>query len=249
MMKRVKTLAIYFMAGCFVLLSQKNDDSNFLILRDLVGTVVTEESDSAEFECPSILADVISDYYAEATVSDSVADEVLEYVAAVFRDHGYHDTGNWSSTVPRRFPKTYRYVPYKGELPEYDSSDFHMPVTGVQTSGYGYRPRFGRFHHGIDVALSIGDTVKCVLPGVVTKTGYDPTGYGRFIVVSHAGGVETLYGHLLSALAVPGMKLDAGAPVGLGGATGNATGPHLHFEIRQQGRPTDPTFYLPSPSK
>ena len=165
---------------------------------------------------------------------------VLSFLTDAYSEHGYHDSGYWAKTNS----KTHVYVPFKGALPEYDIKDFQKPAEGRLTSIYGYRPKFGRFHYGIDLRLSKGDTVKCVLPGVVTRAGYETGGYGRYIVVTHAGDVETLYGHLSSALVSPGDRLEAGNPVGLGGTTGNATGPHLHFETRVKGRPVDPLTWF-----
>lgn len=217
---------------------------------DLVDIVAAEDSEENEDEddgyYPSELADIVSSYYAEATVDESVANEVLSYLTEVYSVHGYHDTGNWApplkkSSIRGRYS---RYVPYQGELPEFEDSDFISPVEGSLTSRFGYRHRFRRFHHGVDIALNIGDTVRCVLPGVVTKSGYEPSGYGRYVIVVHNGGLETLYGHLQREIAKPGEKVNAGAPLGLGGATGNATGPHLHFETRYQGVPMDPMPWL-----
>ena len=195
--------------------------------------VMTEHQDSVIM--PEALEEMIEEIYSAAVVPPSVTNQILSYVTDIFSEHSYHDTGHWVKSVP-----TYTYVPYKGNLPEYEMTDFQKPAIGRQTSMFGYRKKFCRFHHGVDLALNIGDTVKCVLPGVVVKTGLDPDGYGRYVVVSHSGGMDTLYGHLQAALATPGQKMKAGDTIGLGGATGNATGPHLHFETRFNGVAIDP---------
>lgn len=166
-------------------------------------------------------------------------DDVLSFLMNAYSEHGYHESGNWSLPVNIK-----RYVLYKGELPDYEMKDFRLPILGRMTSIYGYRPKYHRFHRGVDLALNTGDTVACALPGVVTLTGYDHSGYGCFVVVSHAGDVETLYGHLQLSLVNPGQKLEAGEAVGLGGASGNATGPHLHFETRYKGFPIDPISWF-----
>lgn len=188
---------------------------------------------------PSDLADIVSGYYAEAVVPESVAAGVLGYLTNVYKEHGYYDTGNWA-----RNDFSSRYRPKISELPKYKDEDFQLPAEGHLTSRYGYRPHFGKFHHGIDVSLNRGDTVRSVLPGVVSKTGYQRGGYGRYVVVSHYGGMETLYGHLQLSLVSPGDKLQPGQPLGLGGATGNATGPHLHFETRYRGVAIDPILWF-----
>lgn len=173
------------------------------------------------------------------SVPDTVPSCVLSYITDAYSDHDYHESGGWAPPV--RLTGSYSYTPYQGELPEFRMEDFQRPVLGRLTSGYGYRPKFGRFHRGVDIALNSGDTVRCVLPGVVTKTGYEPGGYGRYVVVAHKGGLETLYGHLNIELVKTGYKINAGEALGLGGATGNATGSHLHFETRKRGLPVNPS--------
>ena len=125
-----------------------------------------------------------------------------------------------------------------------------LPVYGAITSRYGYRPSFKRMHKGIDISLQVGDTVRSALDGTVTRADVDPRGYGLFIVISHHNGLETRYGHLSGFLVAPGSRVMAGDPIALGGNTGNSTGPHLHFETRQNGTAFDPTamfdFSIPS---
>lgn len=213
-------------------------------MSELVETVGGENAGPREV--PAELSEIVCDYYSEEVVGDEVATDVLAYLSNVYSDHGYYDTGRWDTGKlahrPRRFIREYQ--PYKGDLQEYSDSDFQLPARGSLTSGYGYRPRFKRFHHGIDIALHTGDTVKCSLPGIVVKTGYEKGGYGRYVVVAHSGGIDTLYGHLSCSLVNPGQKLAAGAAVGLGGTTGNSTGPHLHFETRYRGVAIDPVSWF-----
>ncbi len=121
------------------------------------------------------------------------------------------------------------------------SRDFHRPVAGVVTSPYGYRARFRRMHKGIDLSLSVGDTVRSASGGVVKSVGFDKRGYGHYVVVLHPTGAETLYGHLSAAIVAEGDALEAGSPLGLGGNTGRSTGPHLHFEVRWGGLSLDPS--------
>lgn len=117
---------------------------------------------------------------------------------------------------------------------------FFRPVPGIITSLFGWRPRFQRMHHGIDMSLHIGDTVRAAVSGTVEKIDYDHDGYGHYVVVSHPDGIETLYGHLQYALVGQGQFVYAGQPVAIGGNTGNSTGPHLHFETRLGGAAVDP---------
>ena len=119
---------------------------------------------------------------------------------------------------------------------------FFRPVPGMITSRFGWRPQFGRMHHGVDLRLNIGDTVRAAMAGVVEKVAFDYDGYGHYVVMRHADGMQTVYGHLQYALVSQGQFLDLGRPLGIGGNTGNSTGPHLHFEARMGGVAVDPTL-------
>jgi murein DD-endopeptidase MepM/ murein hydrolase activator NlpD len=111
------------------------------------------------------------------------------------------------------------------------------------TSGFGMRqhPIDGEehFHTGVDLRMSEGAPIRAAAGGVVRRAG-ERGGYGQAVEVDHGNGMSTLYAHA-SALAVqPGEVIQAGQALGWVGQTGNATGPHLHFEVRMQGRPIDP---------
>jgi len=106
------------------------------------------------------------------------------------------------------------------------------------TSGFG--PRWGHFHHGVDLQLYMGDPVYSVFDGIVRISGFE-RGYGYHVVVRHYNGLETLYGHFSQLKVESGQKVKAGQVIGLGGSTGNSTGPHLHFEVRYQGNSINPT--------
>lgn len=122
-----------------------------------------------------------------------------------------------------------------------DLQEFIMPINRRQvTSSYGYRRRFGRMHHGTDLALNVGDTVRAAFSGKVRISAYERRGYGNYVVVRHANGLETVYGHLHRYFVRPGTVVKAGDPIALGGNTGRSTGPHLHFETRFMGIPIDP---------
>ena len=131
---------------------------------------------------------------------------------------------------------------------------FIWPEPNAQISqGFGpttfwFEPPYGtypHFHTGIDMVEPFGSPVYAADDGVVALVGSSGSGYGNYVVIAHAGGFDTLYGHLSTALVKPGQQVTQGTPVGLEGSTGNSTGPHLHFELRIGGRPVDPTPYLP----
>jgi murein DD-endopeptidase MepM/ murein hydrolase activator NlpD len=106
--------------------------------------------------------------------------------------------------------------------------------------GSGFGVRWGRFHAGVDLVAPAGAPVLSAGPGVVTWAGRKRGGWGLLVVVRHPGGVRTLYAHL-SAIRVHVRDFVAGGAVlGRVGATGDATGPHLHFEVRVRGAAVDP---------
>lgn len=110
------------------------------------------------------------------------------------------------------------------------------------TSVFG--PRWGRMHSGVDVDLETGDPVYAAFDGIVRVSGYDGGGYGKFLVVRHYNGLETLYGHLSAKNFESGAYVKAGDQIGLGGSTGRSTGSHLHFETRYEGNPFNPAIYV-----
>ncbi len=126
--------------------------------------------------------------------------------------------------------------------PTLGRTDFYRPVKGIITSRFGWRPQFQRIHHGVDLSLNVGDTVRAALSGTIKLIAYDPDGYGHYVVMTHPDGMETLYGHLQYALVGQGQFVYSGQPLAIGGNTGNSTGPHLHFEARIGGVAIDPTL-------
>lgn len=121
--------------------------------------------------------------------------------------------------------------------------DHHARVT----SGFGERkdPFNGsiRKHDGIDLALAAGTPVHAERDGVVRFAG-DRGGYGNVVIIDHGDGLETRYAHCATLTVQAGDKVPEGAVVGTVGSTGRSTGPHLHFEVRQNGLPTNPTNFV-----
>jgi murein DD-endopeptidase MepM/ murein hydrolase activator NlpD len=120
------------------------------------------------------------------------------------------------------------------------------PLTGcyVVSSGYGYRS--GGFHGGIDISNGrcYGNIVVAAASGTVTAAGWDSSGYGNKVMINHGNGVVTLYGHMSAVLCSVGQYVNAGDAIGRCGASGNATGPHLHFEVRINGSKVNPAPYI-----
>lgn len=133
---------------------------------------------------------------------------------------------------------------YDVELPEeyrIDLRHFCMPTPSRDvTSNYGYRASFGRMHKGIDVKVYIGDTIRAAFSGKVRIVDYEARGYGKYVVIRHPNGLETIYGHMSKHLVAENQVIKAGDPIGLGGNTGRSTGSHLHFETRFLGQAINP---------
>ncbi len=119
---------------------------------------------------------------------------------------------------------------------------FYLPAPGYVTSGYGMR-RY-RMHKGTDIKVQIGDSIRAAWDGQVRIVGWDPHGYGYYVVLRHDNGLETIYGHFSSPLVDEYQKVSAGEVIGLGGNTGRSTGSHLHFEIRYLGEAMDPASFI-----
>jgi murein DD-endopeptidase MepM/ murein hydrolase activator NlpD len=121
------------------------------------------------------------------------------------------------------------------------------PVRGLVTSPFGpRRSPYGdgrEVHPGIDIHARYGMPVSAGGDGQVVFAGRDP-GYGGLVIVAHAGNVATLYGHLSAIYVRDGQSVKRGQPLGAVGASGRATGAHLHYEVRVSGSPVDPTRYL-----
>ena len=118
---------------------------------------------------------------------------------------------------------------------------FCMPTDNrVVTSNFG--ARWGRQHKGIDVKVYIGDTIRAAFSGKVRMVKYEAGGYGKYVVIRHGNGLETIYGPMSKHLVAEDEVVEAGQPIGLGGNTGRSTGSHLHFETRLCGVALNPAL-------
>lgn len=119
---------------------------------------------------------------------------------------------------------------------------FRLPHPGYVTSPYGMR-RY-RMHKGTDIKVQIGDSIRSAWDGQIRIVGWDPQGYGYYVVVRHDNGLETIYGHLSTPLVDEYQRIYAGEVLGLGGNTGRSTGSHLHWEIRYLGEAMNPAGFV-----
>jgi murein DD-endopeptidase MepM/ murein hydrolase activator NlpD len=137
-----------------------------------------------------------------------------------------------------------KYAHHETALPDsfrISLKDFCMPTDSrVLTSNFG--ARWGRQHKGLDIKVYIGDTIRAAFSGKVRVVRYERRGYGKYVVIRHYNGLETIYGHMSAQLVVEDQEVRAGDPIGLGGNTGRSTGSHLHFETRLCGVALNPAL-------
>lgn len=101
------------------------------------------------------------------------------------------------------------------------------------------------YHPALDLKASVGDDVKSIMVGTVVEASHSRFGYGNAVLISHGGGIETLYAHLSKILVKTGDNVDLDTIIGKAGTTGRSTGPHLHLEVRENGSPVNPRRVLP----
>jgi len=128
---------------------------------------------------------------------------------------------------------------------ETDELSFKVPVPGKRTSNFGSRvdpvtKKRNAFHSGIDIAAPRGTPVKASEAGIVRFASFKQNGYGNLIIIEHAKGFATYYGHLDKILIKVGDRITKGMLIGEVGSTGKSTGPHLHFEVRKGEQALDP---------
>ncbi len=128
-----------------------------------------------------------------------------------------------------------------------------MPLAGVfrKTSDFGHRESptgngLGTEHTGVDLAARMGEPILATADGVVGFAGQRGDGFGNHVILNHGGGLESLYGHMSAVAVPPGTFVRKGQVIGYVGSTGYSTGPHLHFEMRQNGVPFDPDRLFPN---
>ena len=129
-----------------------------------------------------------------------------------------------------------------------DLTGFHMPTPSTKiTSPFG--PRWRGMHNGLDLKVNIGDTIVAAFDGKVRIVKYERRGYGKYVVIRHDNGLETVYGHLSKQLVEENQLVKAGEVIGLGGNTGRSTGSHLHFETRFLGIAINPIYMFDFPKQ
>lgn len=134
-----------------------------------------------------------------------------------------------------------------GKLPKYSGGRFARPISAPMTSSFGmrYHPilHYRRMHAGVDFGAPVGTTIRAAANGIVIAA-QRMSGYGNVVIVDHGGGYATVYGHCSRFLVSSGQRVSRGQPIAKVGSTGLSTGPHLHFEVRINGRAVNPVGYL-----
>ncbi len=122
---------------------------------------------------------------------------------------------------------------------------FVYPTDRHYLSGFDYSTKTN--HLGIDLAANLGDNIYAADGGVIVYAGANSYGYGNMIMIDHGTGFQTLYAHLSQIFVSCGQSVTQGQVIGAAGATGHASGPHLHFEVRTATAVIDPWNVLPPP--
>ncbi len=166
---------------------------------------------------------------------------VLEWVqgeSAISQENAVFTMASLSEGECTDMAETCDTVSYYGDIA------FAMPLTGIISSTFGSRTDplstdETEFHKGIDIAVPIGTSVSAAASGTVVTAQWSDS-FGYYVVIDHGDGIFTRYGHCSKLLVSAGDKVIMGESIALSGSTGNSTGPHLHFEILQNGTPVDP---------
>jgi murein DD-endopeptidase MepM/ murein hydrolase activator NlpD len=132
-------------------------------------------------------------------------------------------------------------------VPDFDDApSFQWPVSGAVSSTFGRRNR--SWHRGIDIRAAAGTPITAAAAGVVVASGFEPR-YGQMVKIEHDGGFVTVYAHNERNLVEAGEDVAMGQVIALVGRTGRATGDHVHFEVRYDGRVYNPLYLLPLPPR
>jgi len=133
------------------------------------------------------------------------------------------------------------------------SAEFSPPVKNYSskkiTSGFGIRKNpkhnYKEFHSGIDIDTKMGESIVASAPGKIVYAG-EKGGFGKIIIIEHGKRINTVYAHLSEIVCKMGDYVERGEKIGDAGKSGNATGTHLHFEIRKEGKAVNPVLYITS---
>lgn len=202
------------------------------------------EKDKAEAE--ALVADANEK---RSLMEDKEAEQQVILDQAIYdketSERAYEELLAASEEVANMIRRSQMSASYSGATP--GAGGMIWPLSGPVTSEYGWRthPIFGtsRFHSGLDIGGDYGLPIYAAASGTVMYAGWI-SGYGNAVIIDHGGGVTTLYGHNDSLNVSEGQSVAQGQVIAMCGSTGNSTGPHCHFEVREGGEPVSPYGYL-----
>ncbi len=175
-------------------------------------------------------------------ISEESIIESADTALILFPSNDLYATWDTSVIHPYNFADCFKSDSLILKLTDELGGRFVMPRKGIITSEFGWR-RY-RPHYGTDIDLNIGDSVLTAFDGMVRIAKPHAGGYGNVIIIRHANGLETVYGHLSKILVEAGQLIKAGDLIGLGGNTGRSYGAHLHFEMRFLGQALDAEDFI-----
>jgi murein DD-endopeptidase MepM/ murein hydrolase activator NlpD len=186
---------------------------------------------------------------ADGDTLESIAEQYKASVEAIIAWEGNYLTEPYTITagqkliVPggRKPYKVRHVVAWSGDIPVGASRGtgmFGWPMSGYITQ------RYHEYHPAVDIAAPEGTPIKAADSGYVAVVGRSDTGYGRYVLIDHGNGFQTLYGHFSVMFVEVGQSVGKGQTIGLCGSTGKSTGPHVHFEIKLNGVRRNPLIYL-----
>ncbi len=193
-----------------------------------------DETEAAKKEVQAEIDKKVAQMEAERKAAEEAARKAAAEAAARAAAQQQQSSGGTTYTAPTT------YTTGTGSM------IWPCPSCHTLTSYFGYRvhPIYGttKYHSGIDIGASYGSTIIAADGGTVITAGW-VSGYGNCVVISHGGGVSTLYGHMSSIAVSVGQSVSQGQTIGYVGSTGNSTGPHLHWEVAVNGVRQDPLNY------
>lgn len=223
---------------------QIGQEVSLIVPKPLISVITIEEKEMVETLPRQVEYIDTDDYYkGEYKVKTSGKDGERKIVAEIYKENGIEKNKVVLSEeilVASEVKVMYRGT--KNPPPRIGSGVFARPLSrGTVTSPFGMR--WGRLHAGIDIGVPIGTPVKAADGGKVIFAG-NKSGYGLVVIINHGGNLESRYAHNSKLLVKKGDRVYKGQKIALSGNTGRSTGPHLHFEIRKNGTPINPTKYV-----
>lgn len=204
--------------------------------------VITEKKVLEEVEFEKVVEEDATMLKGEQVVKQEGEKGKKEATYSITEENGVRTSAVQTSENVLIAPKDYIVVIGTKVIPHVGTGTFIWPTNGGYISSQkGYR--WGRSHEGIDIARPSNYTIMASDNGVVTTAGRHST-YGKYIVVDHNNGYETLYAHLSKISVSVGQVVEQGSAIGVMGSTGRSTGTHLHFEVHKNGAVMNPLGYL-----